>query len=100
MSNSARPLFTGCSHWRRRPKKATKRRKAEESESEESPSESEDEDAGDEGEDQEMVSEPDHANSGPPNTDTEDEVDQDKEPRRRSARTAAKVCTLHLLVSF
>ena len=40
--------------------------------------------------DQEMVSEPDYAHSGPPNTDTEEE-DPDREPRRRSARTAAKV---------
>jgi len=38
-----------------------------------------------------MVSEADHATSGPPNTDTEEEADPDKEPRRRSARTAAKV---------
>jgi len=74
----------------KRPKKATRRRKTEESESEESSSESEAEDKGDEGEDQEMVSEPDHAHSGPPNTDTEEEVDRDREPRRRSARTAAK----------
>lgn len=42
-----------------------------------------------------MVSEPDHANSGPPNTDTEEEADPDNEPRRRSARTAAKVRALH-----
>lgn len=41
-----------------------------------------------------MVSEPDHAHSGPPNTDTEEEADPDKEPRRRSARTAAKVRVL------
>lgn len=42
-----------------------------------------------------MVSEADHADSGPPNTDTEEEVDPDKEPRRRSARTAAKVHVPH-----
>lgn len=79
-----------CSLSSRRPKKATRRRKTEESESEES-SESEDEEQQDEGEDQEMASEPDHVHSGPPNTDTEEEADPDREPRRRSARTAAKV---------
>jgi len=74
----------------KRPKKAARRRKVEESESEESSSESEGSDEEDEGEHQEMASEPGHAQSGPPNTDTEEEVEPDREPRRRSARTAAK----------
>jgi hypothetical protein len=76
---------------RRRPKKTTRRRKDEESESERSSSGSDGGDEEDEGGDQEMMSEPDRVDSGPPNTDTEEEVDTDKEPRRRSARTAAKV---------
>ena len=76
---------------RRRPKKTTRRRKDEESESEGSSSGSEGGDEEGEGDDQEVMSEPDRVDSGPPNTDTEEEADTDKEPRRRSARTAAKV---------
>jgi len=74
----------------KRPKKTPRRRKNEESESEESSSQSEGEDDEDQDEDQEMVSEPDHGHSGPPNTDTEEEVIPEGEPRRRSARTVAK----------
>lgn len=47
-----------------------------------------------------MVSEPDHAHSGPPNTDTEEEADPGGEPRRRSARTAAKVRIRFSCVDF
>lgn len=74
----------------KRPKKAIRKRKVEESEPEESSSESEGEAEEDESEDQGMTPEPDHGRSGPPNTDTEEDVDQEREPRRRSARTAAK----------
>jgi hypothetical protein len=47
-----------------------------------------------------MASEPDHAHSGPPNTDTEEEAEPGREPRRRSARTAAKVRVLHPCVGL
>ena len=42
-----------------------------------------------------MASEADRSHSGPPNTDTDEEVEPGREPRRRSARTAAKVRVLH-----